>query len=296
MSTNASPLQSDRIDSLTLTLKLPMRQAGSAAPSQAIDSKSKLQPAPSVGSRRKPWRPYEAAPRENMTLWWLPRQFYQLRWMLIRNPLAWRTPGFRTHSVGEVLALVVIVAQALWFGLMWAGNVNGYRYDVCVTGAFHPQHGLDVKSLLLLVAATATRLNYGLLKAAMYLTYEDACVVNLIFAVTHLHAVLAGKIAAAMLMLVFFTAMHANSLMLLLLGLPFDRTLPWHKVLALSTTFQGLLHGITYHLANERIVSVAPGSKYWMIQSVQFGSGMEISGVSSKSFISHCKPTYMFES
>lgn len=52
-----------------------------------------------------------------------------------------------------------------------------------------------------------------------------------------------------MIMLVFWAAMHVNSLLLLAIGLPFDRALPWHKALAFSTIANSILHGISYYLA-----------------------------------------------
>ena len=50
-------------------------------------------------------------------------------------------------------------------------------------------------------------------------------------------------------MLVFWAAMHVNSIFLLLLGLPFDRALPWHKALALLTLANSILHGITFYIS-----------------------------------------------
>ena len=81
-----------------------------------------------------------------------------------------------------------------------------------------------------------------------------------------------------MFMLVFCAAMHANSLALLLLGLPFDRSLPWHRMLGLSATFQGLLHGLTYYLDHRQTQTRPRDSEYWMIHAWRFGPGMEISG------------------
>ena len=60
---------------------------------------------------------------------------------------------------------------------------------------------------------------------------------------------LAGSVAAFMIMLVFWSAMHVNSLILLALGLPFDRALPWHKALAWSTIANSILHCISYFAA-----------------------------------------------
>ena len=43
--------------------------------------------------------------------------------------------------------------------------------------------------------------------------------------------------------------MHVNSLFLLFMGLPFDRALPWHKALALSTVANAILHTISTYLS-----------------------------------------------
>ena len=135
-SASVGPFLSGRMDSLTADFKVPMRPNMSARQSETA-SKAHLTPPPAPPAHKLQmlWRPYEAAPRENMVLWWLPRRFYQLRWVLMRNPLAWRMPGWRSHTIGEVLVFVLIFAQAAWMAIMWGGNFQGYRYDVCVTGA-----------------------------------------------------------------------------------------------------------------------------------------------------------------
>lgn len=88
----------------------------------------------------------------------------------------------------------------------------------------------------------------------------------------------AGAIAAFLLMLVYFTAMHANGALLLLLGLPFERALPWHKMLAWSATVQGLVHGFAYYAADRRIASQHAGSNHFAFDWWTHGSGMEITG------------------
>ena len=50
-------------------------------------------------------------------------------------------------------------------------------------------------------------------------------------------------------MATYFAAVHSNSVLLLALGLPFDRALPWHKALALCSLYNGLLHATSYYVA-----------------------------------------------
>jgi hypothetical protein len=84
--------------------------------------------------QRKPWKPYEASHCENCAMRWLPRRFYQLRWLLMRNPLAWSI-GRSTHTIGELLMLTLIVGQAVTVLVLWLANVDGFRTDVSTTGA-----------------------------------------------------------------------------------------------------------------------------------------------------------------
>lgn len=81
-----------------------------------------------------------------------------------------------------------------------------------------------------------------------------------------------------MLMLVYFTAMHANGVLLLLLGLPFERALPWHKMLAWSSTAQGLIHGFAFYVNGRRIDSIFAGRQHYAFDWWTHGSGMEITG------------------
>lgn len=49
-------------------------------------------------------------------------------------------------------------------------------------------------------------------------------------------------------MTTYVIAMHNNSVILLALGLPFDRSLPWHKLLAASSIFNSLVHALAFYL------------------------------------------------
>jgi hypothetical protein len=49
-----------------------------------------------------------------------------------------------------------------------------------------------------------------------------------------------------MLMLLFYTSMHTNSVLLLLLGLLLERALSWRQLLAYSATIQGFVHGFQH--------------------------------------------------
>lgn len=83
-----------------------------------------------------------------------------------------------------------------------------------------------------------------------------------------------------MLMLVYFVAMHSNAVLLLLLGLPFDRALPWHKLLALSTLLNAAVHAVacyagTHHVRhNSRLAR-----EHWhVIHAWGYQLGMQLSG------------------
>jgi Ferric reductase like transmembrane component len=88
------------------------------------------------------------------------------------------------------------------------------------------------------------------------------------------------------MMCVYFVAMHNNSLLLLLLGLPFDRALPWHKLLALSAVVNSILHGLSYY-AGGRAKSMPDtrNDPYHMLPHVKAPLGMEVSGAPSCSAV-----------
>lgn len=85
----------------------------------------------------RPWEPYEASPKENYLLPFMPLQFYQLRWAIMRcNPLTW-TVGRRSFTYGEAILFTLVLAQMAWVALMW-GLHPEFRVDVVLTGALAP--------------------------------------------------------------------------------------------------------------------------------------------------------------
>jgi hypothetical protein len=90
-----------------------------------------------------------------------------------------------------------------------------------------------------------------------------------------------------MLMLTYFAALHNNGPLLLLLGLPLDRALPWHKLLALSTLANSAVHlAVSYATQEEHVGStLATGSdsghltsEGYLVSGWDFRTGMEASG------------------
>lgn len=79
-------------------------------------------------------------------------------------------------------------------------------------------------------------------------------------------------------MLLFYTSMHTNSVLLLLLGLPFERALPWHRLLAYSATIQGFLHGFSYYAAGRKVVDRHAKIPHFAFMKWSFANGMEVSG------------------
>ena len=91
--------------------------------------------------------------------------------------------------------------------------------------------------------------------------------------------VCAGTMAVFMLMLTFFMAIHSNVVALLLLGLPFDRQLPWHKLLAVSTCFHALIHLIAFYAGGRSDTMPDAGVPYhFSFLWDKHGYGMEVSG------------------
>jgi hypothetical protein len=82
-------------------------------------------------------------------------------------------------------------------------------------------------------------------------------------------------------MTTYFVAMHNNSVLLLALGLPFDRALPWHKLLALAVIFNSVVHGLTFYVGHRADVMPDAYSDYHLAPPLSKAYGMEISGVLS---------------
>jgi hypothetical protein len=76
-----------------------------------------------------------------------------------------------------------------------------------------------------------------------------------------------GSLAALPLMVTFYLAMHNSPITQLVLGVPFDRALPWHKVFALSATLQG-----------DRKLNAESHRGYHILPFERNTLGMEISG------------------
>jgi hypothetical protein len=91
----------------------------------------------------------------------------------------------------------------------------------------------------------------------------------------------AGHISSILLMTTYIVAMHNNSVLLLALGLPFDRALPWHKLLALAAIFNSLVHGLTFYVAHRADSMPDAYSSYHMAPLLSKAYGMEISGAST---------------
>jgi hypothetical protein len=79
-------------------------------------------------------------------------------------------------------------------------------------------------------------------------------------------------------MTTYIVAMHNNSVLLLALGLPFDRALPWHKLLAFAAMFNSLVHGLTFYLGHRFDSMPDAYSSYHMVTDISKALGMEISG------------------
>jgi L-arabinose isomerase len=106
---------------------------------------------------------------------------------------------------------------------------------------------------------------------------------------THVHAqvamrldwmhVVAGHAASVLLMTVYIVALHNNSVFLLVLGLPFDRALPWHKMLAVSAMFNALIHQAAFYVGGRNNTMVyARDASHHIFKHVTKAYGMEITG------------------
>jgi hypothetical protein len=86
----------------------------------------------------RPWKPYEAAPTENMALPWIPATFYELRWAVMRqNPLCWLVWKKRI-TLGELLVFMALAAEMIWATLAFVAD-SEFRVNVILTGAHaHP--------------------------------------------------------------------------------------------------------------------------------------------------------------
>ena len=115
-----------------------------------------------------------------------------------------------------------------------------------------------------------------------------------------------GNVTAIMLVLTFFAAMHCNGVLLLFLGLPFDRALPWHKLLALSTLANSAVHCAAWYGSDDvrRAAAAAPEAsalavqapiaaeeeKYEQVMGLEFEFSMVVSGAFYLSCATVLKP------
>lgn len=81
-----------------------------------------------------------------------------------------------------------------------------------------------------------------------------------------------------LLMLTCFMAIHSNLVLLLLLGLPFDRQLPWHKLMALSTMFHSALHLLAFYIGGRADTMPDAAAQYHLFDAWNRAYGMEVSG------------------
>ena len=77
----------------------------------------------------------------------------------------------------------------------------------------------------------------------------------------------------------FFLSLHSNTIMLLVFGLPFDRQLPWHKLLAVSTCFHTVIHLIAFY-AGGRSDTMPDAEADYHFKGIwdRNAYGMEVSG------------------
>ena len=229
-------------------------------------------------AKTTPWKAYEKAYTENAVLLpFVPRQFYRVRWALMnRNPLCWRVPGGR-FTWGELLITLLIVGQLLWFILNWSID-PGMRTDVKTTGA----RIADVCNCTGTYCA-CQRACLSTLACVRVFDMCSGCNHVLTFMCTQLSfEVFAGHVASVCLMIVYIIAIHNNSIILLLSGLPFDRALPWHKMLAFSAIINGLLHASAFYVGGRAdTMTYARQASHHVFTGVTKAYGMEVTGVST---------------
>lgn len=89
----------------------------------------------------------------------------------------------------------------------------------------------------------------------------------------------AGSAASALLLLCFFTAMHTSGPLLLCLGLPLDRSLPWHKLLGCSLMLNVAVHAAAvYARPLQRSSLSGAGKRFLAVRQWDFQRGMQASG------------------
>ena len=133
LSGTAANIDSDQDCTISISVTRHLAQAAKPEAAKEADTDTSGSQSGSDGKANKPWKPYEASHQENFIMWFLPRRFYQLRWLLMRNPLAWSI-GSTRHTWGELLVLCLFGVQFLWALIIWVGDIHGYRNDTVSTG------------------------------------------------------------------------------------------------------------------------------------------------------------------
>lgn len=90
----------------------------------------------------------------------------------------------------------------------------------------------------------------------------------------------AGNTSSVVLMVTYLVAIHNNSVLLLLFGLPFDRALPWHKLLAFSSLFNSLVHMSAFYYGGRAsgLPRAQPDADHHIFEHLTRAYGMEITG------------------
>lgn len=89
----------------------------------------------------------------------------------------------------------------------------------------------------------------------------------------------AGGVASLVLMLAYLSAMKRASPLLLALGLPFDRALPWHKLLAASSFVNAGLHMAAFYAGGPADGGAAALRPHHLVKQLSRQYGMEVTGV-----------------
>ena len=83
-------------------------------------------------------------------------------------------------------------------------------------------------------------------------------------------------------MVTYLVAIHNNSVLLLAFGLPFDRALPWHKMLAFSSLFNAVIHAAAFYYGDRaQGLPWQPDPEHHIYTHLTRAYGMEITGARS---------------
>jgi hypothetical protein len=92
------------------------------------------------------------------------------------------------------------------------------------------------------------------------------------------HVKHAGHVSSLLLMTTYIIALHNNSVLLLAFGLPFDRALPWHKLLALSAIFNSVIHACSFYVGGRAKAIPDAHSRHHIFTHMSKYEGMEATG------------------